>query len=480
MIRWMTLLIVVALTRVGMGAGEPLAWPQFRGPNGSGVADAQVPPVEVGPEKNVKWKVKAPSGASSPIVVGDDLLVLTAFDAGKLYTIAYRRADGTESWRAHAPAKQLEPYHAIEGSPAASTAVTDGQRIVSYFGSCGLFCYDTSGKELWRHELPPVATAGDFGTGVSPVIADGLVVLVRDETKNPEILGVDLETGKPRWQHKRQSFSAFCTPAVWDTPAGKQVVAAGYGRMIGYDLASGEERWTVPGMPAAACASPVTSDGTLYFAGWSPGDVEDKDFQMPKFDALLKGDTDGDGVLSKQESLGTFIKDFFDNNDPDKDGRITREEWDGIIKLMSNSKNSVFALKPGGTGDVSKSHVLWKKTKGMPYVATALVYRGQYVMIKDGGLVTAYDAKSGNEVYVQKRAAAPGRYYASPVAANGNIYFTTLDDGAITVLKAGADKPETVAENPPLGERISATPAIADNTLYVRTAGHLYAFAEKK
>ena len=101
-------------------------------------------------------------------------------------------------------------------------------------------------------------------------------------------------------------------------------------------------------------------------------------------------------------------------------------------------------------------------------------------MVKDAGLVTAYEARSGREVYVQERAAASGRYYASPVAANGNIYFTALDDGAVTVLKAGTDKPEVVASNPGLGERVAATPAIADNALYVRGEKHLYAFGEKK
>jgi len=121
--------------------------------------------------------------------------------------------------------------------------------------------------------------------------------------------------------------------------------------------------------------------------------------------------------------------------------------------------------------------VLWKKTKGLPYLASALVYRGQCVMVKDGGIVTAYDAKTGQEVY-QERAAAAGKYYASPVAANGKIYFTSLD-GAITVLKAGTEKPEVLATNPKLGERTAATPAIADNTLFVRTEKHLYAFAEK-
>jgi outer membrane protein assembly factor BamB len=101
-------------------------------------------------------------------------------------------------------------------------------------------------------------------------------------------------------------------------------------------------------------------------------------------------------------------------------------------------------------------------------------------MVKDGGLVTAYDAMSGKPLYVQERALPGGLYWASPVAANGHVYFTSLEDGVVTVLKAGSARPEVVARNPGLGERVAATPAIADNTLYLRTDGHLYAFAEKK
>jgi outer membrane protein assembly factor BamB len=469
----------VGLAADQSGSGSS-AWPQFRGPGGSGVAEGQKPPIELGPEKNVKWKVPTPSGSSSPIVVGDKL-VLTAFDDGKLYTIAYRRADGGEAWRAEAPAKKIEAYHRVEGSPAASTPATDGQRVVSYFGSCGLFCYDLSGKELWKFETPMAVTLADFGTGVSPIIADGLVILVRDDVKESKIFALDAVTGKPRWEKKRQSTCAFCTPVVWDTPAGKQVVVAGYGRMIGYDLQAGDERWSVSGMPSASCASPVTADGMLYFAGWSPGDVADPEFKFPTFDELLKqGDTDGDGVISKEESVKTFLNGFFDNNDTNKDGKLTRDEWDAACKFMSASKNSAFALKPGGAGDVTNSHVLWRKTRGLPYVPTVLVYQGQCFMVKDGGLVTAYDARTGADLYVQKRAAAPGRYYASPVAANGHIYLTSLDEGVVTVMKAGARKPEMVLENPGLGERVAATPAIADDILYVRTAGHLYAFADEK
>jgi outer membrane protein assembly factor BamB len=202
---------------------------------------------------------------------------------------------------------------------------------------------------------------------------------------------------------------------------------------------------------------------------------------MPTFDELLKqADATKEGFLSKEKAQKTFIKDFFDNNDANGDGKITRDEWEALLKFVSEGKNLAFALKPGGSGDLTDSHMLWTKKRGLPYIPSALVYRGQYLMVKDGGLVTAYDAKTGKDVYLQERAVAAGRYYASPVAANGHIYFTCLDGGAITVLKAGSDKAEAVAKNPKLGERVAATPAIADDTLYVRTEKHLFAFSEKK
>ena len=468
------------LAAAGFAADKPLAWPQFRGPGGSGVADDQKPPIEVGPDKNVKWKVPAPAGLSSPIVAGDKL-VITAFEGGKLYTVAYNRADGTEAWRKEAPAKKIEAYFKTEGSPAASTAATDGERIVSYFGSCGLFCYDLSGKELWRYELPTAVTAADFGSGTSPIIADGLVVLVRDVRNEPKIIALDAATGSLKWEKPRKSNASYGTPVVWDAPGGKQLVAAGHGRLIAYDLKSGDEKWSVAGMPAGPCTSPVLADGTVIFAGWSPGGPDDKEFQLPSFDTMHKqANAKGKDFITKEEAATTFFKDFFDNTDADKDGKVTREEWDTVLKFMSEGHNSAFAVRAGGTGDVTKSHVLWKKTKGLPYVASGIAYRGQFVTVKDGGLVSAFDTATGKELYVQERGLAAGKYYASPVAANGHIYFTALEDGTIAVLKAGSPKPEVVVKNPKLGERVSATPAIAEDTLYVRTAGHLYAFAEKK
>jgi len=474
------LLTMALCTAAAWSADKSLAWPQFRGPGGAGIADGQKPPIEFGPTKNLKWKTPVPFGNSSPIVAGE-LLVITAFDNGKLYTIAYNRADGKEAWRKEAPAKAIEGYFKAGGSPAASTPTFDGERIFAYFGSCGVICYDLTGKELWKYETPTAVTIGNFGTGSSPIVADGLVVVVRDETKDPKIFALDAATGSIKWEKKRRSLASYSTPVVWETVGGKQIAVAGHGTMIGYDLKSGDEKWTLSGVPSGCVASPVVTDGTLVFAGYSPGGKDDTEFQMPKFDDILKGaDTDKDGALSKAEADKTMLKDFFDSQDADKDGKITRDEWNMMLKFMAEGKSSALAVKPGGSGDITKTHVLWTKTKGLPYIASVITYRGQAVTVKDGGLITAYDVKTGKEIYTQERELAAGQYYASPVAANGHIYFVTMDDGTVTVVVAGSDKPKVAAKNPKLGEKVTASPAIADDTIYIRGDKHLYAFAEKR
>jgi outer membrane protein assembly factor BamB len=244
--------------------------------------------------------------------------------------------------------------------------------------------------------------------------------------------------------------------------------------MVGYDLATGDERWSVVGMPSGCCASPVIADGKLFFAGSSSGSAEETTPAMPGFDSLLKDlDTDSDGAISRAEGEKAF-QGFFDNQDRNKDGILSRDEYEATIKLWSEGKDSAFALKAGGTGDVTTSHTLWKRTKGLPYIASAVLYGGQFVMVKDGGIVAACDPETGETVY-QQRVAAGGRYYASPVAAGGHLYFTSLDNGVVTVLKAGSQKPVVEAQNE-LGERCAATPAIADDALYVRTEELIIAF----
>lgn len=388
-------------------AAEP-EWPQFRGPRGSGVSLTGKPPIEFGPDKNVKWKVAVPPGASSP-VIGADKLFLTAFDSGKLYTLAYSTATGKELWRTEAPAKTIEAFHKTEGSPAASSVATDGKIVVAYFGSCGVFGYDLDGKELWKYELPMAQTAADFGTGVSPILADGSVILQRDEMKDAKLIALDATDGSRKWEKKRPASTSYGTPTIWDTEGGKQIVCGGYGKMVAYDFKTGDEKWSVTGMPSACCTTAVVGDGMLFFAGWSPGDAEDKEFKMPSFDDLVKqGDADKDGKISRAESDNTFLKGFFDNNDTDKDGILTRAEWDATLKFMSIGKNSAFAVKAGGKGDITKTHVVWIQTKGMPYVPSAILVSGQYFMVKDGGLCTAYEAKTGKRNLCARTGRVPG------------------------------------------------------------------------
>ena len=475
------LFMLIGLTsQVGV-AGEKAPWPQFRGPDGSGIAEDEKPPVEIGPETNVKWKPAVPAGLSSPVLT-EELVLLTGFEDEQLLTLAYRRDNGELAWKAAAKYESIEPYHSTEGSPAASTPATDGELVVSYFGSCGLVCYDLTGKELWTYELPPAATVADFGTGVSPILVDGVVVLLHDDTKNPMILAVDAKDGTKLWEKKRESISGFGTPAVWRTEDSVQIVAPGSGRMIGYDLKTGEELWFVVGMPSACCTTPVVLNNRLYFAGWSPGGSggDDGDFTMPTFDEILamnNADANNDGIYSKEEAAGSPFENFFDNNDPNKDGMIVREEWDAMLAQMQAGVNSAFALTPGGKGDITESNVLWKQTRGLPYVPSAILYRDQFILIKDGGIITAYDAATGKQTS-RSRAAAPGEYYSSPVAANGKLYFTSLKDGVVTVLEPNGNSYREVKKNEPFNERISATPAIDDNTLYLRTATTLYAFQE--
>src|SRR5262249_29824237 len=139
-------LVGLILTTAVVAASD---WPQFRGPNCSGLPAKDVPlPAEIGPSKNVLWKTALPPGHSSPIVVGDRIY-LTGVRQKRLVTIALERKSGKVLWEVEAATQALEKVHKI-GSHAQSTPVADDQRVISFFGSAGLFCYDRSGKQLWH------------------------------------------------------------------------------------------------------------------------------------------------------------------------------------------------------------------------------------------------------------------------------------------------------------------------------------------
>jgi outer membrane protein assembly factor BamB len=401
-------------------------------------------------------------------------IFLTAYDGGKLWTLCLDRATGKELWRRDAGAEKIEAFLPGQGSPAAATPAADGERVVVYFGSCGLIAYDFEGKELWRHSLPVAETNNDFGSGTSPILNDGLVILVRDLKSNSAVLAVDARTGKQVWKTDRPAMATgYSTPTIWEHDGVKELVAPGGLAMKAYDLRTGAERWMVRELSAVNCGSAVAGNGMLYYSGWSPAG---EDAPMPQFEDLLKADTDGDGKLSEAESDKTPMKGFFKPNDADKDGFLTRAEWDTLVSYLKRGKNRLVAVKPGGNGDITDSHVAWMRTKGLPYVPSPLLYQGNLFMIKDGGMASCFDAATGTPKYEQKRLGVDGQFYASPVAANGHIYLLSLNGKAATLLNG--DEPKVVWRSD-FGERVAATPAIVDDTLYVRTETKLFAFGKK-
>jgi outer membrane protein assembly factor BamB len=456
-------------------AAQPANWSAFRGENCSGVSETAKLPEKFGPNDNVAWMADLPWAPSSPCVWGDRIF-LSTFANGKLETRAYDQAGGKLLWTQIAPSENIEEFHATEGSPAASTPATDGRHVVSYFGSAGLFCYDFKGKELWRLPLPTVSSPGSFGTGGSPIIAGGLVIVPRDQVTGSTLLAVDIMTGRKRWEEPRSDvMPGFGTPIIWKSANSDQVVMPSSLKLKAYDLKTGRERWSLAGMPSFVCTTPVTGNGLLYFAGWAPGKEPGSMFTFASL--AQQYDKNKDDAISQEEMKGTPMEAFFRSLDSNRDGKITQEDLDTMAAIMAKGENVLVAVKPGGQGELSESSIAWKQTRGLPYVSSPLYYQGRIYMIKDGGMVSCFDAASGKIIYQQERLKdAPGTYYASPVAAAGRIVFASAD-GKVSVIKANAEQPEIVHQAD-FKERIFATPALVGNRIYLRTASKLYALGK--
>jgi len=446
-------------------------WPQFRGPNASGVAFQAHPPVNISPTNNVLWCVELPWSPSSPCVSGARIFLTTYVD-GQLQTRCYDRRGGELLWARGIVPAQFEVFHHTENSPASATPATDGQRVVSYFGSFGLVCFDSRGKELWRHALPVALSGGGFGSGTSPVIARNLVVVNRDQDQNSSLLALNLKTGKVAWETLRpDATGSFGTPIRWQNGGVEELVMPGCLRLRGYDLKTGREHWMVEGVTGFCCTTPVVGDGLLFFAGWAPGKT---DAPWPSWETFLgRYDKNKDGEVSLDE-MPESDRDFMRGLDVNHDGKISKSDWDAIQAHNAKAENVLVAVKPGGRGDISRTHVAWTFNRGLPYVASPLFYQDRVYLIRDGGMLSSFDARTGTQYYLQERLEAQGSYYASPVAAEGRIYLASLA-GKVTVIKAGGDKPE-VLHQADFGDRIFATPALVGQNLYLRTQHKLYAF----
>jgi len=367
----------LALHGVGAEASTAI-WPQFRGPNGSGVSTSAHPPVKIGPTNAVLWSVEVPWSPSSPCIWGERIF-LTTFDRGELQTRCYNTEDGSVLWQKGVKPEKLEAYHKTENSPAAPTPATDGQHVVSYFGSFGLVCYGMLGAEIWRHPLPVALSGGGFGTGTSPIIAGKLIVLDRDQDQNSSLVAVDAATGKTAWEAPRpDATGSFGTPIIWRNAGAQEVVVPGCLWLKGYDLKTGEEDWMAEGMAAFSCTTPVVGADWLFFAGWSPGKT---DSPWPPWDSFLERfDKNNHGEIAFDE-FPESDRDFMSGLDANHDGKITKADWDIILARNAKGRNVMVAIKPGGRGDITQTHIAWEFTRGLPYVASPLFYEGRIYLI---------------------------------------------------------------------------------------------------
>jgi outer membrane protein assembly factor BamB len=429
---WITLLAAAFLSSFVGGAenGGELWWPQFRGPNSSGIGEGR-PPVDFGPNQRVLWKTTVGSGLSSPSI-WKGRIFLTEFDGTNkhLATVCFDRRTGKVLWRRSVAPKEIEKVHELS-SPAAPTPATDGERVYVYFGSYGLVSYDLDGNERWEKRLP--LPENPYGAVASPIIAGELLVL-NQQGKDAYLLGVNRRDGHTVWKTDRSLFQyGWSTPVYWRHDGMDEIVVLGGDfkpnqRLMAYNLADGTERWWVGGLPPCGKSTPVIGDSLLFLA--AP-------------DIILEP------AAIRKDPL--------------------RAE-----QIYANNSARVMAVRPGNKGEVSQTNIAWSERKGVPGVPSPLYYKGRLYTFLNGGIVFCRVAGTGKLLY-SGRLGALGDYYSSPVAADDKVYIAS-SEGIVVVLEAGEDL-KILARNK-LDGAILATPALVDGKIYVRTESQLYAFGD--
>ena len=422
-------------------------WPQFRGPNATGVAEGPGRPVkwDASTSLNVRWKTPIPGLAhSSPVVWGNKVFVTTAVNSVKDETryglfgdVTPVKDDPQHAWKVFAidklTGKILWERTAYEGIPkvkrhpksshAASTPVTDGKVLIVNFGSEGLYAYDFNGKLLWKQDLG-VLDAGWFYDvdyqweyGSSPIIYKDLVIVQADIQKNSFIAAYNIKNGKLVWKTPREELSSWGTPTVYEGKQRAELITNGTKAIRGYDPLTGKELWRLGPMSEITTPTPFVGQDLIFVtSGYPP-------------------------------------------------------------------VQPIYAIRPGANGDISlkdgkdsNDFVAWSKQRGGPYMPTPIVYGELLYTCSNQGVLTAYNAKTGERVYQERLGGTGGAFTASPVASDGKIYLSS-EDGDVFVVKAGP-KYELLSKNP-VGEVMMATPAISDGLVIVRTISNLYAFGEK-
>jgi outer membrane protein assembly factor BamB len=457
-------------------------WSRFRGPNGTGVSPATGLPAEFGPAKNVVWKTPLPPGHSSPVLTATRIFV-TAHSPDKeqykLFVICLDRQTGKTVWQREVPRTMKGRLQNVNG-PASPSPVTDGTNVYVLLQDFGLIAFGPDGTELWRLPLGPFNMF--YGFGASPILVGDTLILPVDQDINSYMVGVDIRSGKVRWNVDRPGvISGYSTPTVYRPKVGPtQVIIPESFQLSSYSVQDGTRIWWVRGLPCEMKSVASYDNEWLYINGWGfPQNQPGRQVATVAFsEGLKRYDKNGDGLVAKDEITGTEPMDkmlspgSFDAFDLNRDGKLTANEWE-VFRLMLAAENGLLAIKLGGQGDMTETAIRWRYQRPVPQVPSTVLYQGVLFMINDSGILTSFDPATGNVLKQARLKDAIDKYFASPVGADGKVWLIS-QDGTASVVSAKGDW-EVLAVNV-LDDEVFATPAIADGRLYVRTRGMLYCF----
>src|SRR5436190_3490599 len=363
-------------------------WRQFRGPNGTGVADGFTLPTEFSSTKNLTWKVSVPFARSSPVVTTDRVF-LTASESDKLITLALDRKTGKVLWRREiVRARHMPLYKANDA--ASPTPVSDGQNVFVFFAELGLISYGPNGQERWRVPLGPFNSF--YGIGGSPVLAGNTLVMVCDQRTGSFMIAVDARTGKELWKINRSNYEAYSTPAIFKPKDGPtQLIVLGSQSVDAYSLDKGERLWWVSKIGAYPKGVPVLGTDMVYVLA----EGGEESF-LPPFDDMLKQyDSNKDQRVSREEAKSNAdAYEHFGWLDPNSDGYIERPEYE-FARSSTTSGHGLTAVRVAGRGDLTSSSVAWTVKKSYPGIPAPLIYRGVMYLMKEGGIVSSLDPGNG-------------------------------------------------------------------------------------
>jgi outer membrane protein assembly factor BamB len=410
------------------GPARDRFWPQWRGPDATGVSKYANPPTEWSETKNVRWKLEIPGrGFASPVVWGDRLFVLTAVPVGvsspadhgprgvvqprdthRFMVLAVDRRTGKVVWeRLAREERPHEGTHQDNGTWASSSAITDGQRVYAWFESKGLYVFDMEGKPLWQKDLGDKQMRNQFGEGSTPVLHGNRLVIVWDHQGQSFIVALDAVTGDEIWRAAREEIDSWATPLVVEHNRRPQVVTNGMNRLRSYDLETGKIVWESQGTTMNAIPSPVATGGIVFVTSG---------FRGNNLKAIRLADATGDITGSKA--------------------------------------------------------IVWTLDRDTPYVPSPLLYdETLYLLKSNSGILSAFDAKTGKPHYQLQRLEGLPEIFSSPVGANGRVYVTGRD-GTTLVIRHGPTF-EVMAKNA-LNDGFDASPALVDNEIYMRGYRYLY------